>query len=166
MLLDHSGSVKDLGFPTDDLPLELDDGRPAAQRTKEREEPKPKKCPKCSYMKPPKTAICPKCGFEAKRTPQEVAIEEGELVRMTKVPKINRDNKQQIWSECLGLAVQRGKSSGWASHLYRSITGVWPRSLMDVARDPSPGVVGKEHSNRIAYAARMNKQGGGHAIRP
>ena len=166
LLLDHSGSVKDLGFPTDDLPLELDDGRPAAQRTKEREEPKPKKCPKCSYMKPPKTAICPKCGFEAKRTPQEVAIEEGELVRMTKAPKINRDNKQQIWSECLGLAVQRGKSSGWASHLYRSITGVWPRSLMDVARDPSPGVVGKEHSNRIAYAARMNKQGGGHAIRP
>lgn len=165
LLLDHSGSVKDLGFPTDDLPLELDDGRPAAQRTKEREEPKPKKCPKCAYMKPPKTALCPKCGFEAKRTPQEVAIEEGELVRLTKAPKLNRDNKQQVWSECLGLAVQKGKSSGWASHLYRSITGVWPRCLNDVAVAPGVGVIGKEQSNRIAYAARMNKQGG-HHVRP
>lgn len=165
LLLDHSGSVKDLGFPTDDLPLELDDGRPAAQRTKEREEPKPKKCPKCAYMKPPKTALCPKCGFEAKRTPQEVAIEEGELVRLTKAPKLNRDNKQQIWSECLGLAEQKGKSSGWASHLYKSITGVWPRCLNDVAVAPGVGVIGKEQSNRIAYAARMNKQGGQH-VRP
>lgn len=166
LLLDHSGSVKELGFPTDDLPLELDDGRPAAQRTKEREEPKPKKCPRCSYMKPPKTALCPKCGFEAKRTPEEIAIEEGELVRLEKRPKLAKTDKQQVWSECLGLAAQRGKSDGWASHLYKSITGVWPRSLDDIPRDPGAGVIGKEHSNRIAYAKRMQKVGGHHAVRP
>ena len=158
LLLDHSGSVRELGFPTDDLPLELDDGRPAAERKAGRDEPKPKKCPKCSYMKPPKRAKCPKCGFEAVRTPEEIAIEDGQLVKVEKKPKINKGDKQQIWSECLGLAQERRKSSGWASHLYKSITGVFPRSLEDRPANPSPAVIGKEHSNRIAYAKSKSSE--------
>lgn len=165
LLLDHSGSVKHLGFPTDDLPLVLDDGTAQKSKTKEREEPKPKKCPVCLFMKPPKTAVCPKCGFEAKRTPEEIAQEDGELVKVEKKPKIDKDNKQQIWSECLGLAEQKGKSNGWASHLYKSITGVFPRSLNDIPRAPGFGVIDKEHSNRIKYAKRMEKQGGRNELR-
>lgn len=159
LLLDHSGSVKDLGFPTDDLPLELDDGRPAAERKKKQDEPKPKKCPKCSYMKPPKTALCPRCGFEAKRTPEEIAIEEGELVRLTKAPKLNKDNKQGLWSECLGLAEMRGRDRNWAAGLYKYCTTVWPRALVDVVAQPSRELIGKEHSRRVAYAKKMEKQG-------
>ena len=166
LLLDHSGSVSSLGFPTDDLPLVLDDGSPSSQQKKEREEPKPKKCPVCLFMKPPRTAICPKCGFEAKRTKEEIAHEEGQLVKLEKKPKIDKTDKQQIWSECLGLAKQKDKSKGWASHLYKSITGVFPKSLSDVARAPGFGVIDKEHSNRIKYAKMMEKRGGGNAISP
>lgn len=166
LLLDHSGSCKELGFPTDDLPLYLDDGKPKEAKKQEREEPKPKKCPKCSYMKPPKVAVCPKCKFEAKRTPEEIAVEAGELVKMTKKPKLEKQDKQKIWSECLGLAQQKNKSDGWASHLYKSITGVFPRSLIDTPRAPGFEVINKEHSNRIAYAKRMEKTGGAHAARP
>ena len=32
LLLDHSGSTARLGHPCDDLPLELDDGKPKASR--------------------------------------------------------------------------------------------------------------------------------------
>jgi superfamily II DNA or RNA helicase len=155
LLLDHSGSVQQLGFPTDDLPLELDDGTAAKKQTKEREEPKPKKCAKCHFVKPPKTPKCPNCGFEAVRTPEEVAVEAGYLVKITKKSK---SDKQQIWSECLGLVLERGKSTAYASRLYESIVGVLPRSLDYLPLPPSDAVRGKEHSNRIAYAKRMSKQ--------
>jgi DNA repair protein RadD len=165
LILDHSGSVKDLGFPTDDLPLELDDGTAKTASKKEIEEPKPKKCPKCSYMKPPKCSVCPKCGHKPERQ-NEIEHADGDLVKIAKKPKINKDDKQQVWSECLGLAKQKNKTTGWASHLYKSITGVFPRSLNDVPRAPSFAVIDKEHSNRIAYAKRMEKTGGLNAARP
>ena len=166
LILDHSGSVKELGFPTDDLPLELDDGTAkTASKKKDVEDPKPKKCPKCSYMKPPKCSVCPKCGHKLERQ-NEVEHADGELVKVTKKQKINKDDKQQVWSECLGLAKQKSKTTGWASHLYKSITGVFPRSLNDVPRAPSFAVIDKEHSNRIAYAKRMEKTGGLNAARP
>ena len=161
LLLDHSGSVRHLGFPTDDLPLELDDGRPASQQKKEREEPKPKKCPKCSYMKPPKVAKCPKCGFEAVRTPEEVAMEDGDLVKVEKKPKLNKDNKQYLWSQCLGLSQLRGKNRDWAAGLYRYCTDVLPRGLMDIAANPSKELEGKERSRRIAYAKKMEAKANG-----
>jgi superfamily II DNA or RNA helicase len=157
LLLDHSGSVRHLGFPTDDLPLELDDGKPASKQ-KEREEPKPKACPKCKYMKPPKTAKCPKCGFEAKKTPEEIAHEAGELVKLEKKPKIDKDNKQSLWSQCLGLSQLRGKDRDWAAGLYKFCTDVWPRGLMDIAIQPTAELANKEHSRRVAYAKRMEAQ--------
>lgn len=166
LLLDHSGSVRHLGFPTDDLPLELDDGTIRASKKKEVETPKPKECPKCKFMKSPKSRKCPKCGFEPVKTPEEVAIEAGELQKVEKKPKLDKGNKQQIWSECLGLAAQRNKSQGWASHLYKSITTVFPRGLDDVAKAPSFAVMDKAKSNAIRYAKRMEKTGASHAQRP
>jgi len=163
LLLDHSGSVRHLGFPTDDLPLELDDGRTVSQQKKEREEPKPKACSKCSYMKPPSVAKCPKCGFEAVRTPEEIACEDGDLVRMEKKPKLDKDNKQFLWSQCLGLSQLRGKTRDWAAGLYKHCTQVWPRGLMDIAANPTSELMGKERSRRIAYAKRMEKKSEGSA---
>jgi len=166
LLLDHSGSVKTLGFPTDDLPLELDDGKPkTASKQKEREEPKPTKCHKCHFLKPPKCQKCPKCGAVAERQ-NDITHDDGELQKLEKKPKIDKDNKQQIWSECLGLAKNRNKSQGWASHLYKSITGVFPRSLNDVPRAPGFAVMDKAKANAIRYAKRMEKEGSANAARP
>lgn len=158
LLLDHSGSVSHLGFPTDDLPLELDDGTAASKTKKEIEEPKPKKCAKCHYLKPPKMAKCPKCGFEAVRTADDIAIEAGDLVKLEKKPKQDKQSKQAIFSECIGLAQMRGKDQHWADGLYKHITGVWPRGLSDTPINPSKETVGKEHQRRIAYAKRMESK--------
>jgi superfamily II DNA or RNA helicase len=155
LLLDHSGSVRHLGFPTDDLPLELDDGSVTSKTKKEIEEPKPKKCAKCHYLKPPKMAKCPKCGFEAVRTAEEIDIEAGELVKLEKKPKQDKKSKQATYSECLGMASMRGKDVHWADGLYKHITGVWPRSLLVIEAIPSNETIGKEKQRRIAYAKRM-----------
>lgn len=146
LLLDHSGSVRQLGFPTDDLPLELDDGRPASQQKKEREEPKPKKCPQCSYMKPPKTAKCPKCGFEAKRTPEEIAVEEGELVKLEKKPK--KADKESFYGELMTVAKERGYADGWVYHKYLDRFGVQPRGI---SKHPLP--VSQETRNWLKHQA-------------
>lgn len=64
LLLDHSGSTVRLGHPCDDLPLELDDGKPkTAGKQRERDTPLPKPCPKCHFVKPPKIHVCPNCSF-------------------------------------------------------------------------------------------------------
>ncbi len=62
-------------------------------------------------MKPPKTARCPKCGFEAKRTPEEIAIEEGELVKLEKKPK--KADKESFYGELMTVAKERGYADGW-----------------------------------------------------
>lgn len=152
-IIDHSGSVHIHGYPTDDLPLELCDGKPKqGKERKEQGEKKEKKCPKCHLVK--KTLTCGNCGF----TPEianEVEIVDGTLGKVEKKKAFTHDEKQRIWSECLGLSRQRGKSQGWASHLYKSITTVFPRSLADVPLAPSQQVVGKATSNAIAWAKRL-----------
>ena len=53
LILDHSGTVSRLGFPTEEFALELDDGTPkvaSAADEASREEALPKACPTCSYM--------------------------------------------------------------------------------------------------------------------
>lgn len=138
LVLDHSGTVKRLGFPTDDLPLELDDGKPkkSSGQQKEREEPLPKACPSCSYMKPAKTHKCPSCGFEPERQ-SEVEVLDGELALMKKNKKATALDKQSFYSELLGLAAIRGYSDGRIANLYREKFGVWPRGLDRFAVEPS-----------------------------
>lgn len=162
IIIDHSGSVHIHGYPTDDLPLELCDGSPKPEKEKkEAVLKKDKKCPKCHLIK--KTHTCPNCGF----TPEvanEVAIVDGSLGKVEKKKKFTHDDKQRIWSECLGLAAERklaanakGKSfndGGWASNLYRSITGVWTKGLIDLPKKPSIEVIGKAKSNDIAWHKR------------
>jgi len=84
LVLDHSGTVQRLGFPTDDFPLELDDGKPKDAKAKEPEEALPKKCPECHFMKPPKVSVCPQCGFKASRQ-NDVSEAEGGLMRFSEI---------------------------------------------------------------------------------
>jgi superfamily II DNA or RNA helicase len=134
LILDHSGTVTRLGLPTDDFPLELDDGtpRPAGTVT-ERESPLPKACSSCSYLK--STHTCPQCGFAPERQAAAVPVKAGDLVRVTKKPKSAKIGKQEFYSQLLYVAQYQGYEAGWVAHKYREYHGVWPRGLERIAAD-------------------------------
>ena len=156
IVLDHSGSTKHLGYPTDDLPLELCDGTKQASEKKQVQEAKPKKCSKCKFMKPPKVHACPKCGFAPERK-LEVEHESGELVKV-KREKLTVTDKQSLYSQLLAIRHERGYSIGWVANQYRNKTGVWPRGLRDVVSEPTPEVRNWVTSQMIRYAKRNKSE--------
>lgn len=154
LLLDHSGSTARLGHPCDDLPLELDDGKPktSARDKKERSESLPKPCPSCKYMRPAGVHECPKCGFKPERQ-STVEVAAGELVKFQR-KRVTKDAKQHVYSQLLFIARERGYRNGWAANQYRSIFDVWPRGLNEVVATPTREVLNKVRANQIAYAKR------------
>ncbi|MDO8310361.1 MAG: helicase-related protein, partial [Sideroxyarcus sp.] len=150
LILDHSGSVCRLGFPTDEFPLVLDDGTPATSAAVvPRDKPLPKACPSCSYV----TAShqCPVCGF-ARVKRNDVEVKEGELALVTKKPKVKRIEKQAFYSQLLAVANQKGYLPGWVSNKYRDYTGVWPRGLQSVPAEPTPEFLGYLKHLQIRFA--------------
>jgi superfamily II DNA or RNA helicase len=152
LILDHSGTVKHLGFPTDDLPLELDDGKPKKHSTQKKKEKLPTACPSCSYMK--LSHKCPACGFAPERQ-NTVEISHGELVKQERKAKATQAEKQQFYSEILGMGAMRGWSDGRCSHLFRAKFGVWPNKMKKDACAPSQATKDYVQSRNIAYAKRM-----------
>ncbi len=127
LLLDHSDNHLRLGFVTDIIHDKLHDGtkQPSA---KVEGILLPKKCPKCSYLKPPKTAICPACGFKTEARPK-IEILEGDLVELRRHNKEQQQAKlkaflsdrRRVYGMLLTLAKMRGKKDGWADWMYRDI---------------------------------------------
>jgi superfamily II DNA or RNA helicase len=153
LILDHSGTVKNLGFPTDDLPLELDDGKPKKQSaSKKKAEKLPTACAKCAFMKT--SHKCPQCGFAPEKQ-NNVHTSDGELVKQergAKKSKATQAEKQQFYSELLGYQSMKGYSDGRIAHLYKERTGVWPRELLHMACEPSDETKRYIQSRNIRYA--------------
>lgn len=149
LVLDHSGTVQRLGFPTDDLPLELDDGKAKDAKQTAKEDPKPKVCGQCKAVNPPKTVVCPKCGNVAQKQ-NEVETIDGELSLVVKGAK--KADKQKVYSELLAIKLAKGYSDGWLSHKYRAYFGVWPVGMVPVASEPSPEIKSWVTSQNIRYA--------------
>lgn len=169
IVLDHSGTCQRLGFPTDDRSdIPMDDGKPKAgsdAKEKEKVEALPKVCPACSFLKPVKTPICPACGHQSQK-PTDIVMEDGELVLVQKSKKHKAEDpalrfgpKQHLWSMLLGFAEERDYSRHWASHKYRSVTGVWPRSVADIACPPSPELRSWIKADQIRWANQKKQQG-------
>ena len=135
IVLDHSGSASHLGYPTEDLPLELDDGLVQEAKPKQREEAKAKKCPACSFIKPPKVHVCPKCSFAPEKK-LELVHGEGELI-LIKRKKIKQTDKQFIYSQLIAIKQSRGYARGWVANQYKSYFGVWPKNLIPLAVEPT-----------------------------
>ena len=160
LVLDHSGSVKSLGFPTDDLPLELDDGRPrtSSKQSKESEPPLPKACPSCSFMKPPRAHECPRCGFAPEKR-SDVEVKDGELELVTKgKKKAPKFEKQAFYSQLLAYCAMKGYSEGWASHAYKDYFDCWPRGLSKTAIEPTEEMNKWIKSRNIRNAKRRQKE--------
>jgi superfamily II DNA or RNA helicase len=134
LLLDHSGTVRRLGFPTDDLPLELDRGLARSARTEKPEEKLPRLCKACGYLMPATSRACPACG--AVPEPRRVAREgAGDLVEMQR-GKVGALEKEQVYRELLGYARDHGYKAGWAAHKLRSLFGTWPAKKQGVTPLP------------------------------
>lgn len=145
LILDHSGVVESLGFPTDELPLWLDDGTPRKKSQTESKPKLPKVCPSCSFVKPPLIHKCPICGFAPDKRPN-VEVVDGKLeVKTRKDYPI--EEKQKLYSELLGHAQEKGYKKGWAYHKYKDLVGCYPASSF-TQRPLTPSV---ETLNLIKY---------------
>jgi DNA repair protein RadD len=128
LILDHSDTTQRLGFVTDIHHDHLDNGEPKRAYVTDREVALPKKCIKCSFLKPAKMLVCPCCGFIPK--PQSSAVHvDGELIeldsrREAKAP--THHDRVTFYSELRGFGNERGYKTGWAANQYREKFGTWP----------------------------------------
>lgn len=149
IILDHSGSALRLGYPTDDLPLELCDGKPKQSKGSEKKPAGPKKCSSCSYVKPPRVHACPACGFAPERQ-DNTEVEDGELELVNR--RAAKHEKQSAYSQLLYIEQKRHYRRGWAANQYRAKFGVWPRGLLDISITPSPETWSWVKSRMIRFA--------------
>jgi len=164
LLLDHSGSVERIGHPFDELPLALCDGNPNKAGRQERTKPEPKPCPSCKFIKPAGTRKCPKCDFEPERQ-NDIEVRDGELRKLDRKTRkpATPDRKQHVYSQLLQVARNKGYSSGWVAHKYRSMFDVWPRNMREVTAAPTPELLSWLKSEQIRFAKRQQKAQEGRA---
>lgn len=137
LILDHSGTVRRLGFPTDDLPLELDDGKARKSLGSVQKERLPSVCSSCGYVDSRRQHKCPMCGFAPEKK-AGVAVAQGELKKIQR--KFSTNEKQEIYSALVGkyeaeMAAGKSWKYGWPDAKYKTIVGKWPKGL---ARTPGP----------------------------
>ena len=68
LILDHSDTTLRLGFPIKSIATRsMTAPAQVIAVRQEREEPKPKECPACNFLKPARVHKCPTCGFAPER---------------------------------------------------------------------------------------------------
>jgi superfamily II DNA or RNA helicase len=127
LILDHSDTTARLGFVTDIHHERLNNGKKvqASGSKKEKDEPLPKECPSCTYLRPPRIRVCPNCGFDAKPK-SNVFVADGELAEVKGRGKTKSyfeasspwDEREKFYRELLGVADERKYKKGWAYHQY------------------------------------------------
>ena len=158
IILDHSGNTARLGFVTDEMPSELDDGKKKEAKPLERKEPLPKPCPSCNYMKPAKVYACPACGFKPEKL-NSIESAPGELVEIIRAKKENRsmssEEKARFYGELKWIAQNRGYNAHWADNTYRAKLSVWPNAYKDAPMHvATPSTIAYVQSRLIRHAKR------------
>jgi len=146
MILDHSDTTLRLGFVTDIHHTKLNNGKKdEASKGKERDEPLPKECPSCTFLKLPKLKVCPNCGFEPK-APSNVFNVEGTLAEVNGKGKKKTyegtlnpfDEQEKYYRELKGIAKKKGYKSGWAYHQFKDRFKVSPSDqFIQIPLEPS-----------------------------
>ena len=174
LVLDHSDNHVRLGFATDIdqsyLDCDVSDGKRKAEKD-ERSEPLPWSCKDCHMVVAAGVGVCPGCGFVRRPMGQGIKPVAGELVEL--LPDMGRGGKagpiedelrklgkEAVWRGLLWLAMDKGRSKGWASHNYRDAFGVWPRGLGDEAEAPHPLVVTWVRKRGRDYAQKQKALAG------
>ena len=117
-------------------------------------EEKGKSCPRCGYK--PVGKRCVSCGWEHVST-SHIEHEAGELKEFM-VGKATIGDKLRVWEEAVTYCRGVGNpetAPGRAAHLYKSITGVFPRNLPGFEETRgvpvSRAVINKARANMIAF---------------
>jgi superfamily II DNA or RNA helicase len=157
LLLDHSGTVLRLGFPTEDREYQLDDGKSRENKDeKPVEEKPPTKCPQCGFVDPFRKNPCEVCGFK-RTTVGNTAVAAGSLQKLEKPKVATMMDKQKFYSELLHIQRDRGYNTGWIARQYRNKFGVWPKGMQDYPLEPSPETRSYIKSQMIRYAKGKEK---------
>lgn len=166
IILDHSGTIEELGFPDEIYYDELCDGNNVKEKKErqkaEKKEKLPQACPSCSTVKKADVHQCPCCGFAPVKIGNVEVDESGELQQI-KGKKYSKQDKQRIFSELKGYQYEqslKGKtlSDGWIAHNYKDMVGVWPKGLINKALTPGEQVRGFIKHKQIAFAKGKQKQ--------
>jgi len=162
LVLDHAGSVEQIGFVDDPMPWSLDGKEKVQDRLGgERKEPDPIKCGECGAEFRP-ARHCPYCGAEQGGV-YEKAIEahDAELREIDRQKKLadarkwDMEDKRRFFGELKAIARRHGYKQGWIAHKYREKTGVWPNPVKDApAVEPSLETQAWVRSQNIRYAKR------------
>ena len=156
LILDHSDNHTRLGFVTDIHHDELDQGLKLPGAGKFSEEPLPKKCPKCTFLRPPKVLQCPCCGFIP--VPQSKTVHrDGELVELGHRDPVEAEHERvKFFQELRAVAMMRGYRDGWTAHKFKERFGTFPSWSYKVLQPkaPSDATLRWVHSRQIAYARR------------
>jgi DNA repair protein RadD len=158
IILDHSDNLIRLGFVTDIRHDQLDDGRERRKAEPKAKEVLPKKCDRCSFLKPPKSPTCPACGF-VPEPKCEVVNRDGELVEFTsrrKAKAATEEERTSFYAELRWVERDRGYKQGWAAHQYKQRFGSFPPWSWNAAptRSPSGATLSWIWSRQIAFAKR------------
>jgi superfamily II DNA or RNA helicase len=173
LILDHSDTTLRLGFVDEIHHDKLSDGKPNGKAT-EKQIRLPRECPQCHALRQAAVFECPHCGYRRELQVGEYVNTRGELVEVgaeyrarqavrnawmahsgTLVDRL-RDAPSQVKQDWFGMllhvARQRGYASGWVSHTYRDIFGVWPRNMDRIgAREPTVDVWKVVEAKKQAY---------------
>jgi superfamily II DNA or RNA helicase len=164
LVLDHSNTGLSLGLPCTIHYNELKSGKIELGKKKTKREeklqPTPKKCPKCSFVKPVGVHTCPECGF-APVAQSDVGVKEGFLavLERNKQRVAEHYNQRQVWySGLLYIAAERGYKEGWAAYNYKQKFGTWPDNLSKRLDVPTQEVRSFIKSRQIAFAKARAKE--------
>jgi len=130
IIFDHGGVIEEHGFLEDELEWSLDGKEKAWKKpTIKENEPKLSKCRVCHQIFKG-TKICPVCGTELRSFGKKIETVDAELVELKTLKENNKalcwEDKRIFYGTLLYYAEKNGYKRGWASHSYKSYTGVWP----------------------------------------
>jgi superfamily II DNA or RNA helicase len=163
LILDHSDNHARLGFVTDIHYEHLDDGEERLRSKPEREQPLPKKCLKCAYIRPAKILECPNCGFIPVPQPRAIHVD-GELVEFASrsvITPISENERRQFYGELKHIAEMRGYKAGWCAYKFKEKCGAFPPygyHQRVPSCTPSPATVRWVQSRNIAWAKSQQGQ--------
>lgn len=158
LILDHSDTHLRLGFVTDIYHEKLDDGKERTASKTERQEPLPKECKSCHFLKPPKVHQCPACGFKPEKQ-SDVEHIDGELKELRAKRKLNREYSSEEKRSFYGQLKEYGRTMaykpGWADNKYKEKFGVWPNAHKGAPLvEPTTEVMNWIKHTQIKYAKR------------
>lgn len=135
VIIDHSGSVWEHGWPTLDRHWSLDTDVRVEQlpeNRKPREEQPDRFCPKCTALLPKNAKICPnpQCGYQKTLRGQPAQTADGKLIQIKPKEVANKKTtklpNQKVWAQMLGITANRGGKYTQAAVLFHKKTGTWP----------------------------------------